>query len=87
MLDGRESIVVRVTGYPTEWDESEGLLPVEIQDVMISATPSELRALASFLTLAASQLEAPGFSTQSIELPDSKPSPQTGISFMVLGVP
>ena len=75
---------MRVTGYPTEWDEADGLQPIEIQDVVISASPGELRALANLLTSVASQLEAPGFSSQSIELPDSKPSPQTGISFMVL---
>ena len=75
---------MRVTGYPTEWDETTGLLPIEIQDVVISAPPTELRALAAFLESVASQLEAQDVAKRSIVLPDSKPHPHTGIKFMVL---
>ena len=74
---------MRLTCYPTEYDEKEGLLPIEAQDLQIAASPEELRALAGFLSEAAEALELQPGSNPYREFGDSKPNPKAGIGVMV----
>jgi len=48
---------MRMVAWPTRWNEEEGWLPVDAQEVELRATPQELRELASFLIATAKQLE------------------------------
>jgi len=74
---------MRLTCYPTEWDEDEGLSPIEAQDLQITASPEELRALAKFLVESAAILEIQPTSQYHETFGDSKPNPKTGISISV----
>lgn len=80
---------MRITGWPSYWNEADGLLPVETQEVDLRATPSELRALAQFLTIAADELEAAQLRGEdyrsSLDFSDDKPQPPTPIVFEVIG--
>ena len=74
---------MKIVGYKTEWDEVEGLQPIDIQDIQIEATIEELNRLSKFLK-ECSESQGDGESAlKSIELADSKPKPKTGISIMV----
>ena len=75
---------MKLVGYPTEWNEEEGLLPIDVQDVQFIASVEELNLLSDFFKECA-ELQARGnLEPQSIELGDSKPSPKTGISIIVM---
>ncbi len=74
---------MRLTCYPTKLDEDEGLLPIEAQDLQITASPEELRTLAAFLSEAATVLELQPDSKPYQAFGDSKPNPQTGIGVLV----
>jgi hypothetical protein len=73
---------MRIVGYPTEWNEAEGLQGIDIQDVQIYATIEELNQLYAFLKESLQRREEGKSQTLSIELPDSKTNPQTGINIM-----
>ena len=79
---------MRVTGWPSYWNESEGLLPVDLQDVDIRGTPSELRSLAQFLVNAADELEVAQRDHASyrsaVDFADDKAGAQTPIVFEVI---
>ncbi|HEY9031297.1 MAG TPA: hypothetical protein VIM93_08040 [Kangiella sp.] len=75
---------MELIGYPTEFNEEEGLVPIDIQDLQIKASPKELNQLAAFLIKCSKQLERNTFDDESIELIDSKPNPKTGIWIQVL---
>lgn len=74
---------MRLTCYPTAFDDEEGLLPIEAQDLQATASPDELRALAGFLREAAAAIDLHPGSKAYQEFGDSKPNPQTGIGVMV----
>jgi len=82
-LDSFYREIMRLTCYPTVWDEAKGLVPVEAQDLQITASPNELRAFAKFLNESAAVLEVRPTSSQSETFEDSKPNPKTGISISV----
>ncbi|MBD3652761.1 hypothetical protein [Kangiella sp.] len=75
---------MELIGYPTEFNEDEGLIPIDIQDLQIKATSEELNKLANFLIECSNQIERNTFDDESIELIDSKPNPKTGIWVQVL---
>ena len=79
---------MRLTGWPTNWNREEGLLPVDIQDVDIHGTPEELRVLAEFLVRAAdaaSRARAEGREYRNgLDFPDEKPNPATPICIEVV---
>lgn len=70
---------MRLVGLPTEWKLEEGLLPLDVQDVDIHATPDELQRLADFFGAAAASAATAESSELSLEFADSKPDAQTGI--------
>jgi hypothetical protein len=75
---------MEIVGYPTKWNELEGLQPIDLQDIQIQATERELKILADFFRRCAEELENQGMSSpRSIELQDSKPGTETGISILV----
>jgi len=74
---------MRLTCYPTEWDERKGLVPVEAQDLQITASPAELRELARFLAESAAFLEQRPNEQQYETFPDSKQNAKTSISVSV----
>lgn len=74
---------MRLTCYPTEFDEEVGLLPIEAQDLLITASPEELRELAAFLSEAAEAIELQPGSKAHRKFGDSKPNPKTGIGVTV----
>lgn len=57
---------MRMVAWPTRWNEEEGWLPVDAQELELRATPKELRELASFLIATAEQLE--GSANVAVEL-------------------
>ena len=75
---------MRINGYPTEWNEEEGLLPIELQDVVFSANAEELRKLAAFFKEIASEAESPKEVRQSIVFGDSKPNPKKVIRIIAI---
>ncbi|MCW8857451.1 MAG: hypothetical protein OQJ95_08820 [Kangiella sp.] len=75
---------MELIGYPAEFNEEEGLVPIDIQDLQIKASPKELNRLAQFLIECSKQIELNTFDNESIELIDSKPNPKTGIWVQVL---
>jgi len=70
---------MRVIALPTTWSEEEGLQPIDVQDIDVIVTSSELDALAGFFARAAKTLRESGPAEASKEFSDSKPNPQTGI--------
>jgi hypothetical protein len=74
---------MRIVGYPTEWNEREGLQPIDIQDIQIHASIDELNELSTFLKECAENFKGGKSEAVSIELSDSKPNPKTGISITV----
>ncbi len=70
---------MRVIALPTTWSEEEGLQPIDVQDIDVIVTSSELEALADFFGRAAKTLRESGLAEASKEFGDSKPNPQTGI--------
>lgn len=75
---------MELTGYPAESNEEEGLVPIDIQDLQIKASPKELNQLAQFLIECSKKIDQNTFDDESIELKDSKPNPKTGIWIQVL---
>lgn len=74
---------MRIVGWPSEWKEEEGLLPIEVQDIDLHLSNEELAKLANFL-LAASQSTTTSTPQElSIDFGDSKENPKTGISVTV----
>lgn len=75
---------MELIGYPTEFNEDEGLIPIDIQDLQIKATSEELNKLANFLIECSNQIKRNTFDDESIELIDSKSNAKTGIWIQVL---
>ena len=75
---------MELIGYPTDFDEKEGLLPINIQDLQLIASPNELNKLARFLIECSEKIEKNTFDSESIELLESKQNPKTGIWIQVL---
>ena len=73
---------MKIIGYPTEWNEEEGLLPIEIQDIQIYANEKELKQIAALFDQSAKEYKINN--KQSLELKDSKTNPKTGINIMVV---
>ncbi len=69
---------MRLVGLPTEWNPDEGLIPIDVQDVDIHATPEELQRLADFFSAAATSAATSNSSEFSLEFSDSKPNAKTG---------
>ena len=70
---------MRIVATPTVWNEADGLIPIDVQDIDIVATAGELDALAGFFADAARRLRETGRSNASMDFSDSKPNAQTGI--------
>ena len=75
---------MKLTGYKREFSPEEGLLPIEIQDLQITADAEELEALADFLLNCAKELKKHNVINEAINLPDSRPDPQTPVWIQVL---
>jgi hypothetical protein len=80
---------MRVNGWPRDWKESEGWLPVDLREIDLHASPTELRSLASFLAKAADELEAasqiPGDYRSAVDFVDNEPNAELPIVFEVVG--
>ena len=74
---------MRIVGYATDWDEKEGLQPIDIQDIQIYASIDELNQLRTLIKKYIENYKEGKSEDISIELPDSKPNPKTGISIMI----
>jgi hypothetical protein len=70
---------VRIIALPTVWDEAEGLLPIDVQDIDLIVSPEELDSLADFFARAARTFRETGMTDASMDFGDSKLNPQTGI--------
>ncbi len=80
---------MRVNGWPSIWNESEGWLPVDLREIDLHASPGELRSLASFLERAADELEAnlknqEGYRSAA-DFADDTPNSEMPIVFEVIG--
>lgn len=75
---------MELTGYKREFSPSEGLLPIEIQDLQIIADEAELEALAEFFQSCAKKLKNEKVVNETVQLPDSRPDPQTPVWLQVL---
>lgn len=80
---------MRLTSWPSYWNQTDGIVPAETQEVDIRATPDELRELARFLAKAADELEQPQVTREgyrcSADFGDDKPLPDVPIVFTVIG--
>lgn len=70
---------MKVIALPTTWSEEEELQPIDVHDIDVVVTPSELAALANFFGRAAKTLRESGPAEASKEFADTKTNPQTGI--------
>ncbi len=74
---------MRLSGYPSSWSPEEGLVPVDVQDIDVYASPEELRSLSKFFAEAANAMELALAEKRdfrrSIDFRDDKPNPQTPI--------
>lgn len=75
---------MQLTGYPREFKEKEGLLPIEVQDLQISGSHEELERLAKFLLECSNKMKIDSTVNDSIELIDSRPNAKTGVWIQVL---
>ncbi len=75
---------MELTGYKRDFSPGEGLLPIEIQDLQITANAAELEELAEFLHSCAKKLKKEKVVNESVQLPDSRPDPQTPVWLQVL---
>ncbi len=78
---------MRVTGYATNWNADEGLMPIDIQDLIIEGTSDELKALSAFVARAAEAAQESRAGNaefrETIDFPDDKPDPKTPICITV----
>lgn len=74
---------MRISGYPSSWSPEEGLVPVDVQDIDVRASPEELRILSKFFAESANAMELALSEKRdfrrSIDFRDDKPNPQTPI--------
>jgi hypothetical protein len=74
-----------LTGYPSTYNLKEGLLPVELGEVILRATPSELRAVAAHLLEAARAMEVSGRNIEAFTFADARPPRNTPSQIIVEG--
>lgn len=74
---------MQIRGYATDWDETEGLQPIELQDVLLVTNMGELRKLAEFIADFINDPKRSNEFTKSVKFGDSKPNPKTGIRISV----
>ena len=75
---------MKVAGFPTEWDEQEGLQLIDIQDLQIEANSEDLDRLSIFLKECSESHKNGSLGPRSVHFGDSKPNPKTGITITVL---
>ena len=76
---------MRIVALPTKWNEAEGLVPIDAQDIDVYATATELDALAGLIARAAQTMRETGRCDVSLDFGDSKPNAQTGIWVTIKG--
>ena len=61
---------MKIHGYADEWQEIKEIVPAELAEITLVATPEELRRIASFLENCANGMEARGKSWEHEHLSD-----------------
>ena len=75
---------MELTGYQREFLPGEALLPIEIQDLQVTASAEELESLASFFLDCAKKLKNQKVVNETLSLADSRPTPQTPVWIQVI---
>lgn len=74
---------MRLVGWPTNYKSEEELLPIDLQDVDLHASPEELVALIAFLEKAVGELTTAKKEkldlNVGVDFGDDKPGAETGI--------
>jgi hypothetical protein len=74
-----------LVGYPSEASPSGAISPVELGEVVIDASPEQLRALGNHLLQAARELEAGVSQIEAFSFPDARPPRNTPSQVVVAG--
>jgi hypothetical protein len=74
---------VQIYGYPSYWDEAEGIVPIDLQDVSFYASANELQRLSELFKDAALKARELQTIELSASFDDSKPNAQTEIGVSV----
>lgn len=61
---------MNISGYGVREKELENLVPYDLAEIALSANPTELREIAAFLLLAATEMEAMGSQFSHLHLSD-----------------
>jgi hypothetical protein len=74
---------LKIYGYSDEGLAIEEIMPKELAEITLVATPSELRKIVAFLTTAADKMEQTGSVYEHEHLVDKQPGFETSPQFVV----
>jgi hypothetical protein len=75
---------MKLHGYPDDGLPIEEIVPAELAEVTLVATPSELRRMAEFLSFCASEMERMGSAYDHVHLADRTKDFQNSPHFVVM---
>jgi hypothetical protein len=75
---------MKLHGYPNEGLPAEEVIPAELAEITLVATPLELCRLSEFLTFCASEMERMGKSFDHVHLSDHMKSFRNSPHFVVM---
>ena len=78
---------MKLHGYPDEGLPTEEVVPAELAEITLVATPTELRRIAEFLTFCASEMERMGTTYDHVHLSDHFKSFRNSPHFVVMRSP
>lgn len=61
---------MKIYGYPTQNDDLEDVKPMQLAEMILSATPDELRRIGAFLVACAAEMERMGDAYDHVHLGD-----------------
>ncbi len=77
---------MKLYGYPADGLEPEKVVPAELAEVTLCATPHELRRMATFLTSCATEMESMGRVYDHVHLSDRLKELEASPHFVVARV-
>lgn len=78
---------MKLYGYPDEGRPVEEIVPAELAEVTVNATPRELRRMAEFLQFCANEMDRMGNAYGHIHLSDHMKDFRTSPQFVVMRTP
>ena len=74
---------MKISGYSDQGLSIEDVIPVELAEITLNATPDEVRKIAAFLLHAASEMDRMGTSYSHVHLADVQPGFDSSPHFTV----